>query len=107
MTQPLYNQIGHSIQTARKEKGLTQADLAQLTKLSRPSIVNIEKGRQTISVHALYTIATSLGTSIAVLLPDAKDLFQKNFTTIPASVKRELTVSEQERVKLKLIELMK
>ncbi len=39
--------------------------------LSRPSVVNIEKGRQPVYVHTLLTIAEVLGTSLDILLPSA------------------------------------
>jgi len=106
MIKSLYNQIGQSIQTARKEKGLTQADLARLTDVSRPSIVNIEKGRQTISVHALFNIATALGISFSALVPPAAAVFPQDFQ-LPDSVKNSLTHDEQKIFTTKLMSLMK
>ena len=102
----LYAQIGKSIQATRQEKGLTQTDLANLAHISRPSIVNIEKGRQTISVHTLFSIATALGTNIANLLPHPKELAKQDMT-IPRTVRDELTSAEKKWIKTKLMELMK
>lgn len=41
---------GASIRERRKLAGLTQTDLADATAMSRPSIANIEAGRQRVSV---------------------------------------------------------
>jgi transcriptional regulator with XRE-family HTH domain len=68
----LYVQLGKLITDVRKEKGLTQADLAEASSLSRTSITNIEKGRQHLPIHTLYVIALALGKEVADLLPDFK-----------------------------------
>jgi transcriptional regulator with XRE-family HTH domain len=106
MNQILYQLIGEAVHTVRRERGLTQADLADLAHLSRPSIVNIEKGRQSLSVHALYKIASGLNIDIKKILPDSKEFLLTN-TSLPNSMKSNLTQEEQNWLVSKLTELAK
>jgi len=62
--------IGKRIAKFRKEKGLTQADLAKVTRLSRGYISSIEEGRNP-SIKAVVLIADALGV-------EARDLLEKN-----------------------------
>jgi transcriptional regulator with XRE-family HTH domain len=48
---------------------MSQEVLAQRSNLSRTSIVNIERGRQGVSLATLYRLATALGLPPAALLP--------------------------------------
>lgn len=48
---------------------MTQDDLALLAEISRTSVVNIEKGRQGVSLHTLYRLAQALDVPPAALLP--------------------------------------
>jgi transcriptional regulator with XRE-family HTH domain len=50
---------------------LSQQELADRVSLSRPSIVNIELGRQGISLDQLFVLAAALGVSAAELLPNS------------------------------------
>lgn len=62
--------VGKRIAKFRKEKGLTQADLAKATRLSRGYISLIEEGRNP-SIKAVVLIADALGV-------EARDLLEKN-----------------------------
>lgn len=53
--------MGRTLKALRKMRGLTQAELAARTRLSRTSIANIEAGRQTITVQTLFEFADALG----------------------------------------------
>ncbi len=64
-----YRQLGELIKDRRKERRLTQEQLAELWKLNRTTVVNIEKGRQRISVLQLVELADYLGCSSSDLLP--------------------------------------
>jgi transcriptional regulator with XRE-family HTH domain len=66
----LRNEIATLITNRRREIGLTQADLARAIGVSRPSITNIENGRQSLSVEQLYEIALVLNTQVLALLPE-------------------------------------
>lgn len=64
-----YILIGEAINTARNNKGYSQAILAERISMSRASIVNIEKGRQHPPIHLLYEFSKILEISIVDLLP--------------------------------------
>jgi len=68
----LYLQLGKRIREARKDAGLTQAELASLISLSRTSVTNIELGRQHILLHTLYDMASALGREVRDLMPEMK-----------------------------------
>lgn len=64
-----YARLGMNIRNARLAKKISQDNLAKMLKLSRPSIVNIEKARQSPSIHTLVEITNYLDVSILELLP--------------------------------------
>ena len=64
----LCKQLGKNIQSARKKADFTQIKFANLLELSRPSIVNIENGRQLPPLFVIYDIAKILKIPIADLL---------------------------------------
>jgi transcriptional regulator with XRE-family HTH domain len=66
----LYKELGARIKKHRELKGFKQAPFAELLKISRASLVNIEKGRQHSPLHNLYEIARLLGLSVAELIPE-------------------------------------
>lgn len=70
----LYKQIGVSIASARKKKGISQEGLGTKLQLTRTSITNIEQGRQHVQVHTLYAISDVLGVSLVDLLPARRSL---------------------------------
>jgi transcriptional regulator with XRE-family HTH domain len=67
-----YEALGKAIYAARHDAGLTQAELASALGLSRPSIVNIERGRQGVQVHLLVQIAEIVGHPVADLISLAR-----------------------------------
>ena len=68
--QQLYRKIGDALQMRRLELGRTQGDVANAAGLSRPSLANIEAGRQAITVHQLFVFADVLDLKDpALLLP--------------------------------------
>lgn len=76
-----YRELGARIASARKNKGnLTQAQLARAVGLSRTSITNVEKGRQSVLVHTLVEIAR-------VLRADPRDLLPYDSGHVPATLK--------------------
>ena len=56
------------IKILRKFRGMTQADLAERSGLSRPYLAEIETGRKEGSVTALKNLATALETEISYLI---------------------------------------
>jgi transcriptional regulator with XRE-family HTH domain len=65
-----YTQVGARIRQKRRQLGLSQEGLAKAVGLKRPSMSNIESGRQNILLHTFYDIAETLGTDANSLLPD-------------------------------------
>ena len=59
--------IGQRIATIRKEKGLTQEQLSQMTGLDRANIGKIENGRYNVSIDILGKICEALGCRIDIV----------------------------------------
>lgn len=88
----LYSNLGVNIKEARVQRGFKQDTFADMLKLSRASIVNIEKGRQRPTLHLLYEISSITNTDLFDLLPKLsfddklnstwKDEIQKTSTSI-------------------------
>jgi len=68
--QGFYKKVGESIRTKRKERGLSQEGLAKSVGLKRPSLSNIEKGRQNILLHTFCDIVETLDCNANSLLPE-------------------------------------
>lgn len=65
-------QVGAAIRFQRETKlKITQSELGQLLSLSRPSIANIEAGRQNLTVPQLIHFAEVLAVAPEELLPRA------------------------------------
>ncbi len=69
----LYNIIGKNIKKRRKNLGITQEKLAEITNYSLSFIANIEsRTYQSFSISALNNIAKALDTNMLNLLPKEK-----------------------------------
>ena len=66
----IYIKLGKKIKEARMAAGYNQEELASMLNLNRVSIVNMEKGRQKISLDKLIVISKLTGYSIASMLKD-------------------------------------
>jgi len=62
-------QLGRHIQKIRKEKGLTQEELAERIGTSQTWIGYIETGRETPNLKRLHKIARVLGVRVKDLIP--------------------------------------
>lgn len=60
--------VGKRIQQTRKEKGMSQATLAELTNISTPHLSDIENGKASYSVTILMDITEALQVSADWLL---------------------------------------
>ena len=69
--QKFYRELGDRIRQHRERRGqaMTQEQLGRRVKLSRTSIVNIEKGRQHLAAHQVYIFAEALKVRPDDLLP--------------------------------------
>lgn len=52
--------FGINIRAAREMRRMTQANLAKRVRMTRPSVVNIEKGRQRVLLHHVDLFAQAL-----------------------------------------------
>jgi len=80
----LYAEFGNRLAAARKRRRLSQAALGTLTGFSRTSITNIERGRQAVQLHHLYTFASVLGVLVEELCPKQTEI-PKMASQLPAS----------------------
>lgn len=62
--------FGKRIRTLRKERGLSQEDLAELCNLDRTYISGIERGFRNVALRNIETLAQALGVSISDLFMD-------------------------------------
>ena len=62
--------IGEAVRSYRKRARLTQERLAEKAELHPVYVGEIERGEQTVSVHALMRIAKALGVRVRDLVAD-------------------------------------
>jgi transcriptional regulator with XRE-family HTH domain len=55
--------VGRNIKRIRQEKGLTQEQLAEISRFSQQYISGLEQGRRNPTIVSLYELATALGVS--------------------------------------------
>lgn len=60
--------IGSRIRQLRKERELSQEQLAEKARLNTKYLGSIERGERNLSLESLYKIANALGISLAFLL---------------------------------------
>lgn len=66
--EPVYRQFGSKVESLRTALGLSQEELAKRVGLKRPSIVNIEAGRQRVLLDDIEKFAVAFATSPKFLL---------------------------------------
>jgi transcriptional regulator with XRE-family HTH domain len=66
--------LGAKIRSRRREVGLVQAQLAQMSGLSRASVTNIEAGTQVPPPYRLALIADALRVRVADLVPTFEEI---------------------------------
>ncbi|HEM9634214.1 TPA: helix-turn-helix transcriptional regulator [Streptococcus agalactiae] len=76
--------IGSRIRELRKNKGLTQKELASLVNMGDTTIANYEKGFRTPKKNTLFRLANALSVTIDDLFPPINEK-QKNRNEIPTS----------------------
>ena len=66
--------IGQDIAQLRKEKGMTQQDLADRVEMQRAHIARIEAGRYSVGLDTLTAIAQALGMTVDIIDSALTDL---------------------------------
>ncbi len=95
----LYLNIGQNIREARIKRGYNQETFAQILKLSRASIVNIEKGRQRPTIHLLYDVSKITNVPLKELLPTLNSDVELN-PKWKKQIQKKLTNSSKSEEKL-------
>lgn len=94
MGDQLNEQFGRQLLEQRTSVGMTQEELASASGISRVSIVNIERGRQGVSLSTLYRLADALGLAPNELLPTVTSISEVPKIAIgPATPESERAVS--------------
>lgn len=75
-------EIGNRIKKIRVEKGYNQEQLASGVGLTRPSICNIESGKQAIQVDTLLKVCAILGAEPIDILPKTPKATIKEFSKV-------------------------
>jgi transcriptional regulator with XRE-family HTH domain len=88
-------QIGQRITALRKTKGLSQEDLAQQIKISRPSLAQIELGNRSVNILELQNLAMVLEFSL-------DDFMSTNFSVNDnvESVSEKKSIESEERISI-------
>lgn len=77
-----YSALGERIRKARKEKNLTQEQLAEACDLSTAHIGHIERGTRALSIESLITISEALNISTDYLLLDVSNSTDRKLSSI-------------------------
>ena len=67
------HRLGHAIRALRKERRITQADLASTAGVSRLCLRDLETGARSVGAVNQFKVLNALGYEVA-LLPKASDL---------------------------------
>ncbi len=86
MTEGYKGRIGNLIRDARKHRGLTQHQLAELLSTSQSAINRIEKGHQNLSLEMLARIGAALDSEIVALGAGPTHLRVTGPTTLSGSI---------------------
>ena len=65
--------VGRNVSRLRREKGLTQEEVAELSGFSQQYLSSLERGRRNPTVVSLFQLAQALETSPVVLISPAAD----------------------------------
>jgi y4mF family transcriptional regulator len=61
------NHLGQVIQEARKQQGLTQADVSGMTGVGRRFISDLENGKATAQVEKVFLVCSALGVALCAV----------------------------------------
>lgn len=69
--------LGQTIRERRIDKSMTQAEMAELLGMSRPTYIDIEKGSRELKVSELSKVASTIGIQESELLGGKKHNYEK------------------------------
>lgn len=69
MTEAELKKIGRNIKKARETKGLTQAEVAKMCRITTNYYARIERGERMVTMPTLKKIAMALDVKSSVILP--------------------------------------
>ena len=73
LAEAVQRRVGERVRALRADRGLTQRQLADRAHVSRPSIANVEAGRQKVGLRQLCALAGALGVGVTDLLAEVRD----------------------------------
>lgn len=102
----LYISLGQNVRKHREARGYKQTNLAELLRISRASLVNIEKGRQRPPLHFLFQLAELLQIPARELIPD---LQQQEDSVVVSKIEKQIEIDSEgdSAVKERLLEFIK
>lgn len=100
-----YLKLGLKIKELRKNKGLTQDDLAEIVNCTTTHISNIENNHTKVSLSMLVSIANALNTSIDCILLEQ---YTNSTSALDNEILRAISTfdNEKKRKLLKIIEII-
>jgi transcriptional regulator with XRE-family HTH domain len=90
----LDREFGSLLRERRGSQHMSQDQLARVAGISRTSIVNIEKGRQGVSLESLYKLSAALGCPPGDLLPSAPSMDLPKITIGDQSAESRLALGQ-------------
>jgi transcriptional regulator with XRE-family HTH domain len=94
---PLLLALGSQISSIRKERGLTQAQLAELLEVEPETVSRFERGTAAPSLQRLVSIASALGVGVQHLLVQASPLMDDKFSVLKRQLSQ-ISLADQDLV---------
>lgn len=95
------------ITSLRKEKGFSQAEIAEKLNISRTSYIDVEKGKKELSVSELEKLASIFGLSIEQILSGSFSNYEKYKQMVLSYLRMDITTKKDGKVpKTKLAKLL-
>ena len=85
-------ELGIRIRHYRKEKHITQEQLAEICGMHPTYIGQLERGEKNATLESVYRIAKGLNVSISKLLENMDDLEDKSIYDIPNNIYQQLII---------------
>lgn len=79
MSEPILCQFGAAVRKLRREKNISQEQLADMCCLHRTYISDVELGKRNVSLENIAKMASALGISITVLFTEVENNHESIF----------------------------